>query len=126
MKKIPNSQPWSRPTRQRSAAHQWAAAHRLRTGNKVLSVFHRELTIVDPRTKVIPGRLLFREVSPKNVVRIRDDGLEQLVVELCAGRAAPPPPTICGRRRRRLLLIGAPPPPPPIIYRRAADIIVAA
>src|SRR6218665_2059394 len=26
-----NSQPWSRPTRQRSAAHQWAAAHRLRT-----------------------------------------------------------------------------------------------
>ena len=30
-KKILNSQPWSRPTRQRSAAHQWAAAHRLRT-----------------------------------------------------------------------------------------------
>src|SRR6218665_2958851 len=25
------SQPWSRPTRQRFAAHQWAAAHRLRT-----------------------------------------------------------------------------------------------
>jgi len=37
------------------------------TGNKVLNVFHRELTIVDPRTKVLPGRLLFREVSPKNV-----------------------------------------------------------
>jgi len=35
------------------------------TGNKVLSVFH---TIVDPRTKVIPGRLLFREVSPKKSV----------------------------------------------------------
>src|SRR6218665_1921949 len=29
--KILNSQPRSRPTRQRSAAHQWAAAHRLRT-----------------------------------------------------------------------------------------------
>src|SRR6218665_3285594 len=29
--KILNSQPWSRPTRQRSAAHQWAAALRLRT-----------------------------------------------------------------------------------------------
>src|SRR6218665_52981 len=29
--KILNSQPCSRPTRQRSAAHQWAAAHRLRT-----------------------------------------------------------------------------------------------
>src|SRR6218665_3527324 len=50
------------------------------TGNKVLSVFHRELTIVDPRTKVIPGRFFFREVSLKHVVRIRDDGLEQLVV----------------------------------------------
>src|SRR6218665_1747080 len=31
IKKFLNSQPWSRPTRQRSAAHQWAAAHRLRT-----------------------------------------------------------------------------------------------
>src|SRR6218665_354691 len=31
IKKILNSQPRSRPTRQRSAAHQWAAAHRLRT-----------------------------------------------------------------------------------------------
>src|SRR6218665_2518251 len=31
--KILNSQPWSRPTRQRSAAHQWAAAHRLRTAD---------------------------------------------------------------------------------------------
>ena len=30
-KKILDSQPWSRPTRQRSAANQWAAAHRLRT-----------------------------------------------------------------------------------------------
>src|SRR6218665_1193635 len=50
------------------------------TGNKVLSVSHRELTIVDPRTKVILGRFLFREVPPKNVVRIRDDGLEELVV----------------------------------------------
>src|SRR6218665_1105308 len=29
--KILNSEPRSRPTRQRSAAHQWAAAHRLRT-----------------------------------------------------------------------------------------------
>src|SRR6218665_1230164 len=29
--KFLNSQPWSRPTKQRSAAHQWAAAHRLRT-----------------------------------------------------------------------------------------------
>src|SRR6218665_2709672 len=29
--KILNTQPRSRPTRQRSAAHQWAAAHRLRT-----------------------------------------------------------------------------------------------
>ena len=28
----------------------------------------------------LPGRLLSQEVSPKNVVRIRDDGLEQLVV----------------------------------------------
>src|SRR6218665_1397202 len=28
-----NSQPWSRPTRQMSAAHQWAAAHRLRTAD---------------------------------------------------------------------------------------------
>ena len=44
------------------------------TGNKILNVFHRELTIVKPRTKVIPGRLLFLEVSPKNVVRIGDDG----------------------------------------------------
>src|SRR6218665_1400132 len=32
-KKILNSQPWSRPTRQRSAAHQLAAAHRLRTAD---------------------------------------------------------------------------------------------
>src|SRR6218665_3753726 len=32
-KKILNSQPWSRPPRQRSAAHQWAAAHRLRTAD---------------------------------------------------------------------------------------------
>src|SRR6218665_2968595 len=29
--KFLNFQPWSRPTGQRSAAHQWAAAHRLRT-----------------------------------------------------------------------------------------------
>src|SRR6218665_3318113 len=28
---ILNSQPWSRPTSHRLAAHQWAAAHRLRT-----------------------------------------------------------------------------------------------
>jgi len=31
--KFLNSQPWSRPTGQRSAAHQWAAAHRLRTAD---------------------------------------------------------------------------------------------
>src|SRR6218665_2356679 len=31
IKKIINSQPWSRPTSQMSASHQWAAAHRLRT-----------------------------------------------------------------------------------------------
>ena len=31
IKTIMNSQPWSRPTRQLSADHQWAAAHRLST-----------------------------------------------------------------------------------------------
>src|SRR6218665_2194570 len=31
--KFINSQPWSRPTGQRSMAHQWAAAHRLRTAD---------------------------------------------------------------------------------------------
>src|SRR6218665_1636588 len=49
----------------------------------------------------------------------------EILLEPCAGRAAPPP-IICGRRRRRLLLIGAPSPPPPIICRRDADTIVAA
>jgi len=37
-----------------------------------MNVFHRELTIVDPRSKVI----LFQEVSSENVVQIHDDGLE--------------------------------------------------
>ena len=57
-----------------------------RTGNKVLSVFHRELTIVDPRTKVIPGRLLFREVSP-----IRTwCGFVMMDLNNCGGRQSRP------------------------------------
>src|SRR6218665_673511 len=61
-KKILNSQPWSRPTRQRPAAHQWAAAHRLRTAAIATSIVHSKLDYCNS---------LFHSINSSQITRLQ-------------------------------------------------------